>query len=237
MVARQKTVGGRMKAKRRAWTPAEDAIMRAKYPTHSAHELAPLLNRQPKAIWQRAYDLGIRKSRDWLAERARQANLREDHGGRAHRFQPGNKPWNRDTEFNAGGRSPETRYAPGNRSGMAVALWQPIGALRLKDGYLERKINDDFPIHRRWRGEHLVIWEAVNGPLPKGHAIVFKDGDRTNITMDNLELVTRRELMLRNTVHRHGPEIAALSQLRGALARQINRRTQANPPEEIHHEQ
>lgn len=50
MGARQKTVGGRMKTKRRAWTPAEDDIMRAKYPTHSAHELAPLLARQPKAI-------------------------------------------------------------------------------------------------------------------------------------------------------------------------------------------
>ena len=212
-----------MKTKRRAWTPAEDDIMRAKYPTHSAHELAPLLNRQPKAIWQRAYDLGIRKSRDWLAERARQANLREDHGGRAHRFQKGNVPWNRDTEFNAGGRSVETRYAPGNRSGMATVLWQPIGALRLKDGYLERKVNDDFPIHRRWRGEHLVIWEAVNGPLPKGHAIVFKDGDRTHVALDNLELVSRRELMLRNTVHRWGEDIARVIQLKGAITRQLNK--------------
>lgn len=133
------------------------------------------------------------------------------------------RAWNRDTEFNAGGRSVETRYAPGNRSGMATVLWQPIGALRLKDGYLERKVNDDFPIHRRWRGEHLVIWEAVNGPLPKGHAIVFKDGDRTHVALDNLELVSRRELMLRNTVHRWGEDIARVIQLKGAITRQLNK--------------
>lgn len=47
--------------------------------------------------------------------------------------------------------------------------------------------------------------------------------------LENLECISRRELMLRNTVHRHGPEIAALSQLRGALKRQINRRTKTEP--------
>ena len=31
--------------------------------------------------------------------------------------------------------------------------------------------------------------------------------------------------MLRNSVHRHGPEVAALTRLRGALKRQINRRS------------
>lgn len=209
--------------KRRVWTPAEDDLMRQLYLTHTAHELVPILDRPPKAIWHRAYDLGIRKSRDWIAERARQANLRGDHGGRAHRFKPGQKPWNYGIEYQAGGRSAETRYAPGNRSGRAVAMWQPVGATRIKDGYLERKINDGMPIHRRWRGEHLVIWEAVNGPLPKGHAIVFRDGERTHITLENLELVSRRELMRRNTVHRWGEEIARLVQLKGAITRQLNK--------------
>ena len=102
-------------------------------------------------------------------------------------------------------------------------MWQPVGATRIKDGYLERKINDGMPIHRRWRGEHLVIWEAVNGPLPKGHAIVFRDGERTHITLENLELVSRRELMRRNTVHRWGEEIARLVQLKGAITRQLNK--------------
>ena len=64
--------------------------------------------------------------------------------------------------------------------------------------------------------------------MPPGMAVVFKPGTRTTelegIRLECLEMITRRELMLRNSVHRHGPEIAALVQLRGALVRQINRK-------------
>ena len=112
--------------------------------------------------------------------------------------------------------------------GVAVALWKPVGWLRInRDGYLERKVNDDHPVHRRWRGEHIVVWEAAHGPLPKGHAICFKDGNRLNVALDNLECVSRRELMARNTVHRNGPEVAAVSQLLGAIRRQINKKEAA----------
>ena len=79
--------------------------------------------------------------------------------------------------------------------------------------------------NRRWRAVHILLWEAAHGPLPKGHAIVFKDGDKRHIELDNLQLVTRAELMSRNTMHNYGPEIARVIQLKGAITRQINRRT------------
>lgn len=71
---------------------------------------------------------------------------------------------------------------------------------------------------------HLLLWEEVHGQIPDGHALVFKDGDKTHITLDNLELITRAELMRRNSIQRYGKEIASLVQLRGVLLRQINRR-------------
>ncbi len=72
---------------------------------------------------------------------------------------------------------------------------------------------------------HVLVWEAAHGPVPKGHAVVFRDGDRANIRLDNLDLVTRRALMLRNTVHALPKPLAETIQLLGALTRTIRRRT------------
>ena len=104
--------------------------------------------------------------------------------------------------------------------------YKPIGTERVTiDGYLERKMNDDMPLQKRWRAVHIVLWEQANGPLPGGHALVFRDGNKRNISLDNLELVTRADLMCRNSVHNYGPEIAKLVQLRGAINRKINKET------------
>ena len=211
--------------KKRPWTAAEDAAIAEHYATHSAQEIAAMIGRTRSSVWQRAHSLGLKKSHAWIAERTRQAMSDPDHGGRAGQFKPGAEPWNKGTHFHAGGRSVETQFKPGTRHGWALSLWHPVGSLRIDaDGYLQRKVNDDLPMHRRWRAEHLVIWEAAHGPLPAGHAVVFKDGNKQHVALDNLELVSRAELMRRNTCHRYGKEIAAVVQLKGAIARQINRR-------------
>lgn len=220
--------------KKRHWTPAEDTAIRDLYPTQSAYEIGEILNRSARMIWNRASELGIKKPREAIAERARKRSNDPNHGSRATRFQPGLTPWNKGKPFHAGGRSVDTQFKPGKpRTGKAAALYRHVGSLRINaDGYIDRKINDDKPYYKRWKGEHLVIWEAANGPVPAGCAVIFKDGNKRNFDLDNLELITRREMMLRNTVHRHGPEIAGLSQLRGALKRQINRRARREQPGE-----
>lgn len=59
---------------------------------------------------------------------------------------------------------------------------------------------------------------------PIGHALVFRDGNKANLDINNLELITRRELMARNTVHRLPKDVALAVQMLGALRRQINNR-------------
>ena len=71
---------------------------------------------------------------------------------------------------------------------------------------------------------HLILWESVHGPVPPSHAVAFRDGNKQHIALDNLELITRAELMRRNTIHNYPKEIAQLVQLRGAITRQINRK-------------
>jgi hypothetical protein len=45
-----------------------------------------------------------------------------------------------------------------------------------------------------WRQKHFVIWEAVNGPVPKSHIVIFADRNKINFEIDNLILVSKKEL-------------------------------------------
>lgn len=149
--------------------------------------------------------------------------------GKAFRFKKGSVPFNKGMKRGKGwapGRMAEGQFKPGNLSGAALDNYRPVGSTRVsKDGYLEIKINDDLPAHRRWRGVHIVLWEEHLGPLPAGFCICFKNGNKQDIRIDNLKLMSRGERMSLNTFLRYPKEIADLIRLRGAVNRQINKRT------------
>lgn len=208
------------------WTAEDDAVLTYLYPDNrTADILAFLPGKTKSGLYYRANKLGLKKAPGLVARLAAEAMADPNHGGRRSQFQKGKTSWNKGVSYQAGGRSAETRFKPGHRGGKAVELYRPIGSERIsRDGYLERKTNDGELLQRRWRAVHILEWEAVNGPLPKGHAVVFKDGNKSNITLDNLELITRAELMRRNSYHQYGAEVAKVVQLRGAITRQINKR-------------
>ena len=43
----------------------------------------------------------------------------------------------------------------------------------------------------RWLLKQRVLWEENYGPIPEGHYILFLDGDRTNLSLDNLSCQPR----------------------------------------------
>lgn len=70
------------------------------------------------------------------------------------------------------------------------------------DGYVEVRIKKGkFALKQR------LVWEDANGPIPKSHIVVFKDGNKQNCRIDNLELITRAENMIRNSVHNYPEEL------------------------------
>lgn len=215
---------------RRLWTAEELLCLRIAYPEYPTEAIARHLSRPLRAVYAKARDCGLHKSPAYLASAASGRLTPVSAAGVNHRFKPGQKPWNAGRKgWTAGGRSAETRFRPGALNGRAAQLYQPIGAYRINsDGILDRKVRDDGLPQYRWVGMHRLVWEAVHGPIPRGHAVVFRPGRRTtdpaSITLDALELVTRAEIMRRNTLHRYPKELARLIQLRGALMRQINRR-------------
>lgn len=171
------------------------------------------------AIYQRARNLGLAKSAAYLKSPA--AHRLDGVKGMGTRFEKGQTPWNKGQHYVAGGRSAQTRFKPGQMP----HNWKPVGTVRINsEGYRDIKITDLRRGALDWRGIHRLNWIAVHGPIPKTHFLRFRDGDRLNSLVENLELVTRAEHLRRNYHDRYPLELKRMVQLRGALQRQINKR-------------
>jgi hypothetical protein len=213
---------------RRPWTDVETAQLLAQYPHMGTKLIAAMLERPLSSTYQRALAHGVKKDPIYLASpgacRLRSGDVR----GAAFRFPKGHVPANKGVKRGKGwapGRMAEGQFKPGVRQGVAVKLYKPIGTLRVtKDGYLSRKVNDDLPLQRRWKLEHVRVWEEANGPVPAGHAVKILNGEKQDVRLENLALMSRADLMRRNSFHRYPQPIPQLIQLRGALVRQINRK-------------
>ena len=62
-----------------------------------------------------------------------------------------------------------------------------------KDGYprwSNIKVNNQAEYIHRW------LWKLINGPIPDGHDIHHKDGNRINLDPQNLECFSRNKHML-----------------------------------------
>lgn len=199
---------------RRPWTDIERAVLRKFYPDAPTAVIAAALDRPLTQVYQQARKLGLAKSSAYLASEAACRLRRGDCVGAAFQFSKGHVPWNKGKKGVAtGGR--ETRF----KAGMLPHNHVPVGTeVSDADGYIKRKIAEP----KTWVYVHRYEWERAFGPIPKTHALTFKDGDKTNVSFDNLELRTRREVMLRNSVHNLPPELVEVIQLQGALKRKIN---------------
>lgn len=205
----------RAATKRRRWTRFEDAQLRRDYPMTPAHEIAARLGRAPGSVHQRAAAIGISKSPEFKRRQGRE--LAAHPAARAQRYEKGHNGGHGFKKGHRHGRA--TRFKKGQRP----HTWKPIGTERINaDGYRERKVTETGCPPRDWRPIHLLMWQEANGPVPDGHAVVFRNGDKTDIRLENLECITRAELMARNTVHNLPKPLAELVQLRGALTRKIN---------------
>lgn len=204
------------------WTDDEVAELRRLFPDHTAREISERTGRGVRSIELKARQLGLRKTSEWIAERARAAMADPSHPARRTQWQTGHEPYNKGKPHPARGRTLETMFQPGNRP----HTWMPIGSNRTsKEGYLQRKTADTGCTRRDYAPIHHLVWRMHGRTVPAGYALCFIDGDKRNFDINNLELVHRSELMRRNSVHRLPKEAALAYQLVGCIRRQINRRT------------
>lgn len=88
--------------------------------------------------------------------------------------------------------------------------YKPIGTIRENtDGYFYIKVSDEGPRAKRWVPYQKYIWQKYyHKKLPKGMIIIFLDGNKRNVNINNLAAVTRAESMYINHMGLHFDDTA-----------------------------
>lgn len=191
-------------------TSETDDILRREYLSVPVKRLANLVGRSDTFVRTRLRQLGLVVPREIIEKRKQDA-----------RFNTGSAPKNKGKKM-----TPE-QYEKAKRTmfkkGIVPKNTKPDFSITIRKdkrgvAYKHIRIDKGF-----WIPYHRYVWINSNGPPPPGMKIVFKDGNTMNCKIENLEMVTAAELMLRNTVHNLPKPLAEVVQLRGAVNRQINK--------------
>ena len=109
------------------------------------------------------------------------------------RFEKGHVPVNKGTKGMM--KANKTSF----KKGQIPKNVRAVGSERVNvEGYTEIKIEEP----NKWRLKHRVLYEEYhNVKLNSNESIIFMDGDRSNMSKENLTLVTRQELLKLNKLN------------------------------------
>ena len=182
------------------WTDEKDKKLRELYPNISNKEIAGIIGCTSNAITSRAFMLGFKKSPEYLT-------------GVQYRFKKGSVPPNKGTK---GVSKPNSGSF---KKGIKAHNKRPIGSERINVyGYIEIKIEEP----KKWNLKHRVVWEKHNGPIPKNYNVQFINGNKQDVRIENLRLVSYEENMRENSIYNYPPDLVKVMKLNGQLKKQIN---------------
>jgi hypothetical protein len=198
------------------WTDKEIKFITENYSDMNTSDIAIILNRPMGGVYGKAHSMGLKKSKEYLAKMLEREAKKLAEFGKNYQFKKGHLPYNYGQKMSTilyekiertmfkKGRKPHNTRNEGEES-------------KSKDGYTYVKIGDN-----DWRLKHRVIWEKVNGPIPDDHIVVFKDNNQLNFDINNLELISKSDNMLRNTIHQYPEPIKEIIKLNNKLKKKIN---------------
>jgi hypothetical protein len=165
----------------RCYTPEEARFIKKKITGRSYAAMTDLFNER----------FGLRgRKKLTLGQMSSFINNHRLSNGRDARFRPGLVPYNKGKKGCPPG-SEKGWFRPGQKP----LNWHPVGTERINgDGYTEVKIRNP----RTWKAKHVLIWEQAYGKVKRGHIIIFTDGDKSNLRLDNLLMVSRSEHAVMN---------------------------------------
>lgn len=195
--AKAKTMGVKREGyERKPWTKRQLRYLINHYADTPMEVLMEKTGHKAGSIQNKAAGLKLRKSREFLADEGRRnANHPKSI---ARRFKKGQDPPNkgkRIEEFMSKDgieRSSRTRF----KKGQLPHNTKPVGYERVdkKDGYVHMKVE----MGRKLVLKHRYVWEQEHGEIPKGYVVTFIDGNKLNCSIENLQLISMRENMMRN---------------------------------------
>jgi hypothetical protein len=201
---------------RNFWTEQEIKFLTDNYPDIKTADIAAIMNRPIGGVNGKAYDLGLKKSFKHMKALLEIEAKKLAEAGKQYQFKKG------QVSHNKGQKMPKelyekvkrTMFKPGHKPGNI----KKVGAERIDyEGYTYVKLAD-----ADWVLKHRHIWEQVNGPVLANHVVIFKDNNMHNFDINNLQMISQKENMLRNTIHQYPEQIQELIKLKNKLKKKIN---------------
>jgi len=195
---------------KKMWSADEVALLKHLYACTFTKTLAKLFSCRLEQVYQQAAKLNLNKN-NWYQQSPMAQRLRKgDEVGKDYRFKKGQIPPNKGKKTGNLPSMMPTQFKPGQASPNR----KPVGTYRVvEDGYLEVKMAEG---PHQWKSVSRLVWERCNGPIPHGHMISFIDGNKQNVEITNLRLMTKVENAHRNHPKKYGKEFAQVAQLKGA---------------------
>ena len=191
------------------------------YPHHSSKYIAELLGVTISKVYNTAWSNKVKKSAEYMLT---PESGRIIEPSVANQFKPGHTPHNKGKQISAEiyEKVAPTMFKRGNKPHNT----KPNGTINIradKSGRLYQyiKIKDS-----HWELLQRYVWTQANGEIPQGSVVIFLDGNYLNCDISNLQVISRRENMARNTIQRYPAELQEVMKLTSKLKRKTNGKQQ-----------
>ena len=191
------------------------------YPHHSTKYIAELLGVSISKVYNTAWAANVKKSAEYMLT---PESGRIIEPSVANQFKPGHTPHNKGKQISAEiyEKVAPTMFKKGNKPHNT----KPVGTINVRADtqgrlYQYIKIKDS-----HWELLQRHVWTQANGEIPPGSVVIFLDGNYLNCELNNLQVISRRENMARNTIQRYPAELQEVMKLTCKLKRKTNGKQQ-----------
>jgi hypothetical protein len=172
------------------WSEVEKEILKNLYAETPNSELKKMFQCSDKSLYSAAHLLGLKKSKEYISKISGEVLKIV---GINSRFKKGQISHNRGRKqadymsLEKIEKCAQTQFKKGIKPHNTVS----VGYERItKDDYIEIKIGDFEQSEQNFKLKHRIVWEGFHGEVPPGYQVRFKDCNKRNFDIDNLELVS-----------------------------------------------
>jgi hypothetical protein len=195
-----------------------------RYPFESTALIAKDLGISRSKVYNIAYRYKLLKDPQYLKTASSGRYEAGMRNGEAFQFKAGHTPYNKGKQMPA--ETYEKVKKAMFKQGHKPHNTKPIGTIHVRADKTGRfyqyvKIKDS-----HWELLQRHVWTQAHGEIPKGSVINFIDGNYLNCELSNLQVKTRAEMAIMNSIHRYPAEVRDLIKLTNKLKSKTNGKQQ-----------
>ena len=198
-------------------------IIKERYPFEPTKKIADDLNLKASQVYYRAFAMRIKKDPVYL----RSIQFPKGYlGGKATQFQRGHVPPNKGQKMSK--EVYEKVSATMFKKGSVPSNTQPVGTINKRQDTNGKFYSYIKVANQNWQLLNRYLWEQNFGKIPPGMIVIFKDNNEDNFEISNLELISKKENMQRNSMHQYPLEIKQILILKNKLIKKTTKWQETN---------